>query len=302
MNKNSLFLIFSSLVFSSLVFAGECRPHFTSHQGTSYDPSLEELLQMEKGNSFTFLTQNGFFSTLRKYVEAGKFEEGLHFFQTWPWEVEPAEKFYQWAQVPVEQKADCEYWMWKLFAHFIPKVTSRCIENPVTRSCDEGQYLEAIAFSFETAYPQNPRLTEIKEISEKFYAYKIQHEVDKLNLFIEEYEVAVRPTSLLSQFIENGLRGNNRRTDGKVMAHCVGPRPGLSGDISAGLEGVCEVVPRHALVTRILNQAQFIATFAHKADRAKVQAVTEKYTSELREMLKKNPTLRNDVYPTYREL
>lgn len=298
--KVIVFALSLSLSFKSL--ADECQL-ITENQNSSSKMDLTELLSREKENSYTFLTQNGFFSLLRKYAEAGKFQEALRFYQTWPWQTEPIEKFSPWAHVPESQKAECEYWMWKVFAQFIPQVTSRCIENPVTHLCDEGDYLEKIYSSYSKAYPQSPRLSEIYAFSQKFYSYKFKHEFDKLDLFIREYETAVRPNNPLSWVIENGLRGNGRRKDGKVYAHCVGPRPGSFGsEYTGGLNGACELVPRHSLITRILNQTQFILTFAQESDQAEVKALESKYMEELKQMLKKNPQLREEVYPTYRDL
>ncbi|GIL18168.1 MAG: hypothetical protein BroJett040_19190 [Oligoflexia bacterium] len=192
------------------------------------------------------------------------------------------------------QTADCEIQAWAKAVEFIPKETNRCVPNMTTRLCDEGNGILERLSEIEASMKSESQLKLWSDIYSRFYQYKMGHETGKLNEFIAQYEAAVRPTGVVSKFIVNDLRGNDKRTDGKVYANCVGPREEL--------QGKCDLVFKHHLVTRIINQAMECERIAQNDDRIRMAEVIIKYLTELKSMVEARPEIRSDLFPTYQKM
>jgi hypothetical protein len=89
----------------------------------------------------------------------------------------------------------------QVFAYFIPQQTSLCIENPTTFKCDEGDGLETLFTAFSTAFSAHPRSEEVRNLIDKFMAYKIEREWNKLRVFIKRKEAGAHGslTRILNQ-------------------------------------------------------------------------------------------------------
>lgn len=189
---------------------------------------------------------------------------------------------------------ECELAAWKKSSLLIPTDVRRCTPNPISFQCDEGHGILERLSDIQIKMKDQGMLAQWIDLYSKYYSYKVEHEKAKLIEFVNQYEAAVRPNGVVQEFIVNTLRGNNKRTDGKVYANCVGPREEL--------QGKCDLVFKHQLLTRVLNQAIECERLSQNSDRSQFSQVIVQYLSELKAMVDAQPAIKSELFPTYQSM
>ena len=186
-----------------------------------------------------------------------------------------------------------------VFSYFIPEKANVCAENPLTFECDEAVDTDQLSSIFQSRFPEDTRLDQVKAIEEEYLNYRTQHEMKKLEEALLQYNGAVHPKGLDSRLIRDLIWGDRKRTDGMVHANCVGPR----GTVDFYISGKCDLVKKHALLARVLNEAFSMESFVRDQNVLRdVRQVVVRYLSELKEMVDQDRIPRSELFPTYREM
>jgi len=186
-----------------------------------------------------------------------------------------------------------------VFSYFIPEKANVCAENPLTFECDEAVDTDQLSSIFQSRFPEDTRLAQVKVIEEKYLNYRTQHEMKKLEESLLQYNGAVHPKGVESRLIRDLIWGDRKRTDGMVHANCVGPR----GTVDFYISGKCDLVKKHALLARVLNEAFFMESFVRDQKVLRdVRQVVVRYLSELKEMVEQDRIPRSELFPTYQKM
>jgi hypothetical protein len=247
---------------------------------------VHDLAALHKADNRSFIDSNGPIRLLRSLISLNLNEEATELIQLFPV-----------AEIAPQDREEYEYLLWKAFSAFIPKHANVCIQNPATGTCDEGRLLHRMVLRFTAKYPDSKRLDEIRQIADLYYQYELKRESGKLQEAVNQYEAAVYPKSAVSRLIVNGMRGNNRRTDGKVYANCVGSIPGTGTQ-----PGKCDLQYKHAMISRVLLYAFSMEEWVKPEDSKPVRAAIARYLQELKNLMETDPKVKEDVYPAFRNL
>ncbi len=292
-------MLFSALIiFSSVALANDCdisriRPShdntltlLSSINAANTCQATHDLMMLHKTDQLEFIKAKGPLKLLRNLVALGKLEEAMEMLSIFPSKV-----------ISSEDREEYEYLLWRAYSHNIPRTAQVCVPNPATGVCDEGRLLHKMALRYTIKYPKSPWLEEVRNIAQLYYQYELKHETSKLKEAVNQYEAAVYPKSVISKALVNGLRGNNRRTDGKVYANCVGGALDKGGSTPK-----CDLMFKHDMIARILLYAYPMEEWVKPEDGAFVRQTIARYLGELKKLIEADPEIRNNIFPTFRDL